>query len=67
MNLWQRVSNLWKLSEYQAGAPQDEYKEPGTQIVTLVKKPPQIKQDAMFIPRVRISPAEAIINESTEL
>lgn len=67
MNLWVRIKNLYKLSEYQAGKPTDEYKEPGTQIITLTKKPDQTKQEAKFFPRIRITAAEKIINEPTEV
>ena len=55
MNFLERIKNLWKLSEYEAGAPQDEYKQPGTQIVTLIKKPQPSQEKAMFIPRIKQS------------
>lgn len=58
--MFERFKRLWKLSEYEVGAPQDEYKIPGTQIITLVKKP---KQDAVFIPKVSIDPVKNITEE----
>lgn len=41
MNLWKRAKNLWRLSEYVPGQPNEEYKIPGTQIAIIVKKPEQ--------------------------
>lgn len=64
MNSWRRLKNLWRLSEYESGKPSDEYKQPGTQIVTLVKKP-ETTQKAVFIPRRKLSPIEEI-NSSNE-
>lgn len=58
MRLISRLQNLWKLSELESGQPTDEYKIPGTEIVTLVKKP------AVFIPYQKRTPAEEIINET---
>jgi hypothetical protein len=58
MKLIARLQNLWKLSEFESGKPTDEYKIPGTEIVTLVKKP------AVFIPYQKRTPAEEIISET---
>lgn len=54
------------MSEFQPGKPQDEYKVPGTQIITLVKKPVEKPQKAQFFPRIKISPVDKIIKESNE-
>lgn len=62
MNLIQRWKNLWKLSEYEAGTPRDESTNPGTQIITLIKKPDSI-QKAIFIPRIKVSPVDKITKE----
>ena len=59
MNLIKRIKNLIELSKYEAGKPTDEYKVPGTEIVTLVKRP---TGKAVFIPFNKVSPAEEIIN-----
>lgn len=61
MNLITRLKNIWSLSEYQAGAPQDEYKIPGTQIITLTKKP-ESHRSATFIPRTPTKPIDRINN-----
>lgn len=60
MNFLERVKNLWKLSEYEAGAPQDEYKQPGTQIVTLIKKPQPSQGKVIFIPRIKERPIDKV-------
>lgn len=59
MRLLRRIANIWRLSELEPGRPQDEYKKPGTQVVTLIKKP-ENKQEASFIPRKKQSPIEKI-------
>lgn len=60
MNLWQRIKNVWKLSEFEPGQPTDEYKTPGTVISMIVKKP---SQKAVFIPHVKIDPVKEITQE----
>lgn len=65
MNLIARIRNIWHLSEYQAGAPQDEYKTPGTQVITLIKKP-ETERKAIFIPRTPIKPIDRINNLENE-
>lgn len=64
MSLWKRIKNLVELSNYEPGQPQDEYKIPGTQIVTLVKKQPP--KSATFIPRKHQKPIDRINNIGSE-
>lgn len=65
MNLWSRIKNLAELSKYEPGKPTDEYRAPGTQIITLVQKP-EVTQQAVFIPRRKLSPIEEINNIGNE-
>lgn len=65
MTFFQRIKNLWNLSAYEAGKPQDEYKQAGTEIITLVKKP-QNKQKALFIPRIKEDPVKRLIEEQPQ-
>lgn len=58
--IWKRLRNLWRLSQFESGQPTDEYKIPGTQIVTLIKKPESVRQSAVFIPRTKVSSIEQI-------
>lgn len=62
MKFLQRLNNLWKLSELESGKPQDEYKEPGTELITLVKKPKTQKttQKAVFIPHIKLTPIQEL-------
>jgi len=60
MNLWQRLKNLKKLSEYEPGTAQDETKTPGTQVAMIIKKP---EQKTIFIPRITRTPAQEITEE----
>jgi hypothetical protein len=66
MNFIHRIKNLWELSRYEPGQPTDEYKIPGTEIVTLVKKPEPMNQKATFIPRNPIKPIDRINNIGNE-
>lgn len=61
MNIFQRIKNVWKLSEFEPGQPAEEYKTPGTTIAMIVKKP---QQKAQFIPRVKVDPVQAITQEN---
>lgn len=63
MRLMDRIKNLWELSEMEAGKPTDEYKVPGTEVITLVKKP---EQSGRFIPRVKEDSIKALVNEPPE-
>ena len=62
-SLLSRIHNLWRLSEFEPGQPNEEYKIPGTLISMIVKKP---KQEAKFFPRIVVSPADKIINEQND-
>lgn len=59
MTFIQRIKNIIELSKYEPGKPQDEYKQPGTQIITLIKKP-EVTQKAIFIPRIPLRPIDQI-------
>lgn len=63
MGFWKRIKNIVELSKFEPGKPQDEYKEPGTQIITLVQKP---TQKAVFIPRLKRNPVDEIVNEQNQ-
>ncbi len=65
MRFLSRLTNLWKLSAYEPGQPQDEYKEPGTQLSMIVKKPE--KQKAQFIPRIKEKPIDKINSIANEV
>ena len=56
-----RLKNLWKLSEFEPNVEKEQLPI-GTKIIqTLIKKP---TEKATFIPRIKITPAEQIINEA---
>lgn len=57
----QRIKNIWKLSEFEPGQPNEEYKTPGTQIAMIVKKPEA--KPATFVHYEKESPIQKIINE----
>lgn len=57
MNIVRRLQNIWKLSEYAPGKPDEEYKTPGTLVSMIVKKP---DTKAIFIPRMKKDPVKSI-------
>lgn len=59
MNPFRRISNLWKLSAFEPGKPTDEYKTPGTEVSSLIKKP----QKASFVAFNRRDPVAEIVNQ----
>lgn len=64
MRLIDRIRNVWKLSELETGQPTDEYKIPGSEIVTLVKKPAIIEK-ARFIPFIKGDPVKDLVAEQS--
>lgn len=64
MNFFDRITRIWKLSEY------EPVKNTGDLVVNeevtavLIKKPEKITK--VFLPRVTITPAEEIVNEKPE-
>lgn len=62
MNLFARLGNIWKLSEYVPGRPEEEYKTPGTVVANIIKKP----QPARFIAFVKEDPITKLVNETPE-
>lgn len=62
MNLWSRIKHLWKLSEYEPRVLGSEPVSNGTEIAQIIKKPEQ--QEARFLPRIKITPAQKIISET---
>lgn len=61
MKLLSRIKNLWNLSEYHPGQPNEEYKEEGSKVAMIVK-PPEKKKD-VFVPRFAKDPVKAITEE----
>lgn len=59
-SLLSRLNNLWRLSEFEPRSLGSEPPKEGTQIVQLIKKP---TEKAQFIPRVKVSPVQAITEE----
>jgi len=63
MNIFQRIKHIWKLSEYEPRIVGSEPVISGTEVAQIIKRPEQ--QKAQFFPRIKVSPADAIINEPT--
>ena len=58
MNSWQRLKNLWRLSEYEPRKLGTEPVTDGTIIAQIVKRPQNTT--ATFIPRVKKTPIEQV-------
>ncbi len=55
--MFQRLKNLWRLSEFEPHKPTEENKVPGTIVSMIMKRPPQ---KAQFIPRIKEKPIDKI-------
>lgn len=62
-SLFDRIRNIWSLSEYPAGQPTEETKEAGTEVAMIVKPPKKQPKD-VFFPRNKRDPIKDIVNES---
>lgn len=63
MNLFKRLINLWRLSEFEPRIIGSDPPQNGTKMATLVKKP---NKKALFIPRIKITQVDKIINEQPQ-
>lgn len=64
--IWQRLVNLWKLSDGRVHSGELD-KEKVESLWDKIEKEnaPKLREKAIFIPRIKIDPAQAIINEET--
>lgn len=64
MDILKRISNVWKLSEWEPSSPEIEKSaETGTMFAPLVKKP---HQKAEFIPYNKVDPIKELVNEKPQ-
>lgn len=61
MNLLDRISNLWKLSDYTPALPKEKFEGTPTELVHVIKKDPP-KQ--VFIPRITRDPVKELTDQS---
>lgn len=61
MKFYERLKNIWALSEFQPGKPTDEYETPGSIVSMIVKKPE--RHEGRFIPRIVKDPIKELVEQ----